>query len=341
MKKNKKNKKHKEKYVISFILILMVCLGVALGYAIQTRGGGLQGVVATILGQDAETLKDLKTVNILILGKSEDIEAELTDTIMVCSYNPKKQRAAMLSIPRDTFIGTNKNRANGFDKLNSVYSKKGGEGVVQKIEEMTGIDINYYLVVNNDAVVQLVNTLGGVEFDVPIDMNYDDPTQNLHIHLKKGLQKLDGDQAEQLIRFRHNNNGTTYSSDYGDNDFGRMRTQRDFMMAVAKQTLKVQNITKIKTIMTTIFQNIETNFELEDIFPYVAYAVNFDTANIASYQVAGEAKKYNNLWFFAYNKEQTSQIIMEINNYLNAVDENTENDGNTTTDAKITIKSTK
>lgn len=307
-----------------------------MGYNIQLRGGGLQGVVATILGQDADVLKDLSTINILVLGKSEDIEAELTDTIMVCSYNPKNQRAAMLSIPRDTYIGTNKNRADGFDKLNSVYAKKGGKGVVEAVEKITGMDIKYYVVVNNDIVVELVNIIGGVEFDVPIDMNYDDPTQNLHIHLKKGVQKIDGEHAEQLLRFRHNNNGTTYSQEYGDNDFGRMKTQREFLKVVLKQTLRIQNITRIKTILSMFIENIETDFALEDMFPYVSYAVEFNTEDLVSYQVPGESKKINNLWFFSYNEKETMNIVTEINNYLDAVELNSE-DSNTTNTA-TTIK---
>lgn len=263
-------------------------------------------------------------------GISEDLDSKLTDTIMVCSYNPKTQRASMLSVPRDTFIGKNKNKANGFDKINSVYSKEGPEEVTELVEEITGMNIKYYVVVNNQVVIDLINTIGGVYFEVPIDMDYDDKTQDLHIHLEAGYQKLDGDHAEQLLRFRHNNNGTSYPSEYGDNDYGRMKTQREFMMETAKQTLKLKNVTKIKTIMTTIFQNIETNLTLDDVFPYVPWAVSFDTANISSNQVAGESKQYNKLWFFAYDEEETAKIVTQMTNYIKGVETTSEDVSNTT-----------
>lgn len=240
---------------------------------------------------------------------------------MVCSYNPKTQRASMLSIPRDTFIGKNKSKATGYDKINSVYSNKGPEKTLELVNELTGMDIKYYVVVNNQVVIDLVNNIGGVYFDVPIDMNYDDKTQNLHIHLKSGYQKIDGDHAEQLLRFRHNNNGTSYPSEYGDNDFGRMKTQRDFMIEVGKQTLKLKNITHIKSIMTTLYQNVETNVTLDDIFPYVPWAVSFDMANIKSNQIAGVAQDYNKLSFFASDEEETMQIVKEITNYVEDIDE--------------------
>ena len=241
---------------------------------------------------------------------------------MVCSYNPKTQRASMLSIPRDTFIGKNKSKATGYDKINSVYSNKGPEKTLELVNELTGMDIKYYVVVNNQVVIDLVNNIGGVYFDVPIDMNYDDKTQNLHIHLKSGYQKIDGDHAEQLLRFRHNNNGTSYPSEYGDNDFGRMKTQRDFMIEVGKQTLKLKNITHIKSIMTTLYQNVETNVTLDDIFPYVPWAVSFDMANIKSNQIAGVAQDYNKLSFFASDEEETMQIAGIVWQELAATKEN-------------------
>ena len=236
----------------------------------------------------------------------------------------------MLSIPRDTFIGKSKSKATGYDKINSVYSNGGPEKLLNIVEEMTGMTIPYYAVINNDVVIELVNDIGGVYFDVPIDMNYDDKTQNLHIHLKAGYQKIDGEHAEQLLRFRHNNNGTSYPSEYGDNDYGRMKTQRDFSIEVAKQTLKLQNITKIKTIMTTIFQNVETNLKLDDLFPYVPWAVGFDTANVSSNQVVGESQKCNELWFFVYDEDETAKIVRNMENYINGIETTEEDISNTT-----------
>lgn len=269
-------------------------------------------------------------------GVSEDLESRLTDTIMVCSYNPKTQKASMLSIPRDTFIGKSKAKANSYDKINAVYSNKGPEKTMELVEEITGIDLEYYVVVNNQAVIDLVNAIGGVYFDVPINMNYDDKTQNLHIHLKSGYQKIDGDHAEQLLRFRHNNNGTSYPSEYGDNDYGRMKTQRDFMMEVAKQTLSLKNITHIKTIMTSIFQNVETNLTLENVFPYVPWAVSFDTANISSNQVVAKPQEYNKLSFVVCDEEETEKIVKELKNYLEGIENVPESGSETTNSVNMT-----
>ena len=147
---------------------------------------------------------------------------------MCLGYNPKDQKAFIVSIPRDTFIGKRINNASPQDKINFSFDEKNPQKILEKVNSLTGLNIEYYVIINNNSLVKLVDILGGVEFDVPIDMNYDDRSQNLHIHLKKGVQILNGKKAEQLLRFRHNNNGTSYSIEYGDNDFGRMKTRKKF-----------------------------------------------------------------------------------------------------------------
>ena len=137
--------------------------------------------------------------------------------------------------------GKNLASATPNDKINCIYSEKDPDRILSKVKELTGLPIDYYIKIDNTALIKLVDILGGVEFDVPIEMNYDDKSQNLHIHLKKGVQTIDGEKAEQLLRFRHNNNGTSYSKEYGDNDFGRMKTRKKFYFSSFKSNIKSKN----------------------------------------------------------------------------------------------------
>ena len=221
----------------------------------------MKGVLCTVLGQDVEKVDSLGRINVLLLGISEDIQKKLTDTIIICSYDPKSNNAFMISIPRDTFVGTNEATAKGSEKINALYSKS-PQKVVDAVEKIVGMDIDYYAVFNNNAVIKIVDIIGGVNFDVPIDMDYDDSSQDLHIHLKAGYQLLDGNKAEQVVRFRHNNNGTTYPVEYGQEDIGRMRTQREFITQVIKQMAKAENITKVDDYIKIANNNVETNFNL-------------------------------------------------------------------------------
>ena len=218
-KKNRKNKKKHRilKAFLVIILILIALIGGFVGYSVYKNGWGVKSLIQTAMGQSEKKLQNLDPFTVLLLGVSEDISSKLSDTIIVASYNPKTQKATLLSIPRDTFIGTNKNKANSYDKINALYQKS-PEKTLDTVNKITGLNIKYYAVISNNALVEVVDTIGGVEFDVPIDMNYDDSSQKLSIHLKKGMQKLNGEQAEGLVRFRHNNNNTSYPSSYGDND---------------------------------------------------------------------------------------------------------------------------
>ena len=162
-------------------------------------------------------------------------------------------------------------------------------------------------------------------------MKYDDPTQDLHIDLKAGEQVLNGDKAEQLLRWRHSNNikgvgMTTYPSEYGNDDFGRMRTQRDFIIATLKQTLKPSNIFKIGQILEIAHENVETNVELSVAKDYIPYAVELDTENITSATLPGTTpnmKDTNNVSIFVADKTATKELIQSMF-YSDVEEENVE-----------------
>ena len=337
--KNKKNKRKKKKTWKKVLLVIFLILLIFIGwfaYRTYKNGGGLSGMLATVVGHDENTKKNLKEIKVLILGVSTDLDSELTDTIMVASYNPNTQKANLLSIPRDTFTGKNTKKAVASQKINSLYNiNKIPEKTLAAVNELTGLDIQYYVVVKTEALIKLVDAIGGVEFDVPIDMKYDDPTQDLHIDLKAGLQKLNGDKAEQLLRWRHSNNikgvgMTTYPSEYGNDDFGRMRTQRDFIVATLKQTLKPGNIFKLGEILEIAHENVDTNIELSYIKDYIPYAVEFNTENMQTAALPGttpDMKETNNVSIFVVDKTSAKELIQSM--FYSDTEENTDNSTNT------------
>lgn len=335
--KNRENKRRKKKTWKKVLLVILFILIIVIGwfaYRTYKNGGGLSGMLATVVGHDENTKKNLKEIKVLVLGVSTDLDSELTDTIMVASYNPNTQKANLLSIPRDTFTGKNKSRATASQKINALYNiNKNPKKTLEAVNELTGLDIQYYVVVKTEALIEVVDAIGGVEFDVPIDMKYDDPTQDLHIDLKAGLQKLDGDKAEQLLRWRHSNskNGvmTTYPSEYGNDDFGRMRTQRDFIVATMKQTLKPGNIFKIGQLLEIANKNVETNIELSLAKDYVPYAVEFNTDDIKTAALPGttpDIKETNGVSVFVVNKTEAKELI----NSMFYEEENNDSENNTT-----------
>lgn len=332
-KKTKAKKSTGKKILIGILIVLL--LGIAwFTYRTYKNGWGLSGMLATVVGHDENTKKNLSEIKVLILGVSTDLDSELTDTIMVASYNPNTQKANLLSIPRDSYTGKNTAKATASLKINALYNiEKTPEKTLKAVNEITGLDIKYYVVVKTEALIQLVDAIGGVEFNVPIDMKYDDPTQDLHIDLKAGTQKLDGEKAEQVLRFRHSNPDkitgqmSTYPSEYGNDDFGRMRTQRDFISALLKQTLKPGNIFKLGEILEIAHKNVETNLELSYIKDYIPYAVEFNTDNLQTATLPGttpDMKDTNNVSIFVINKKLSTELIQSMF-YVDSTEETEDN----------------
>lgn len=329
-KDNKKKKKKKSKIrkllkiVLWFILIAIIGYACYFGYQYYKHASNMEGknydpLSATALGIDPEKLKTIGRINILVLGESGIGDGyKLTDSIMVASYNPQTQQASLLSIPRDTYVGkkdketATQNYLASY-KMNAVY--RNGTNISETVEcvsNLIGIDLENYILIDTDAIIEIVDAIGGVWFDVPIDMDYDDTNQDLHIHLKAGYQLIDGNKAEQLLRFRHNQDGTSYPVEYGDNDIGRMRTQREFIQETAKQLLKLENVTKVVNLLEIVFNNIQTNLDLQTLKYYIPYIFKFNTANIVSDTLPGESEQCNGIWIYTANKTQTKQIVQDL-----------------------------
>ena len=124
---------------------------------------------------------------------------------------------------------------------------------------MLGIPVDFYVSVDLKGFIELIDQIGGVDFDVPEDMDYDDPYQDLHIHFKKGLQHLSGQQSMEVVRFRHNNDNTGYG---GRQDIGRIGTQQAFLKAVAQKLMKLENV---PAMAETFLKYVKTDLTLGNL----------------------------------------------------------------------------
>ena len=207
-----------------------------------------------------------------------------TDTMMLITFDTVNKTINGMSLPRDTMI--NVDRKGSGHRLNAVYNynkgsdpdtqvEKGITALKKEVGKLTGITPDFYVMVQWEAVGQMVDALGGVYFDVPFDMDYDDPTpgQDLHIHLKEGYQKLDGDQAMGLIRWRHNND---YSVQYPNGDLGRIETQQAFLEAVAAECLKPATLLKAPALAEVFMENVTTDLSLGNILAFAQLASGMD-----------------------------------------------------------------
>ena len=210
---------------------------------------------------------------VLILGRDTGGGGN-TDTMLLASYDVTNQKATVMSIPRDTMV----NVSWDIKRINSVYNyygagEKGIQHLYKEVAQLVGFEPDYQVVVEWDAVGEIVDAMGGVYFDVPRNMNYDDPTQNLHIHQEKGYRLLSGDDAMQVIRYRHDNRVNGKTLGYPDGDLGRIKTQQAFLKAVVEQLLQVKNVTKINQFVKVFQNNVETDMTFTNILWFAQQAV--------------------------------------------------------------------
>lgn len=234
--------------------------------------------------------------NILILATDED--GTRTDTLMLASFNKSTKSINFLSIPRDTYISVSDEsyalmkeeypRPNGQKmKINAVHHYGGDEYglrlIKSEVENLLGIKLDYYIKVDFDAFRYIIDSVGGIDFYVPCDMKYTDPLQNLNIDLKEGQQRLSGEQAEHLLRFR---------SGYANADIGRISVQQDFMKAFIAQTISKGGIlTHPFVYLKAMFKYdyVDTDFELSDLISYILLVGGIDINNVDAQTLPGTA----------------------------------------------------
>lgn len=229
------------------------------GDGIQPKGGGER--------------KSDAYYTVLILGRDTGGGGQ-TDTMLLASYDVTNQKATVMSIPRDTMV----NVSWDVKKINSVYNMYGGgekgiQAVYKEVSQLVGFEPDFQVVVEWDAVGQIVDAMEGVWFDVPRNMNYDDDTQNLHIHQTAGYRLLSGDDAMQVIRYRYDNVVNGKRAGYIDGDLGRIKTQQAFLQAMVEQLLQVKNIPKISQFVKVFQDNVETDMNYKNILWFAQQAV--------------------------------------------------------------------
>ena len=229
-----------------------------------------------------------------------------TDTMMVLTYDTVNQKAGLVSLPRDTMIdGVKESDGSHFYKLNSTYAYNGIEGLKEEVSQILGIPIDFYVKVNTRGFVKLVDAIGGVDFNVPVNMNYEDPTQDLYIHFNKGMQWLSGSDALKVARCRQNSyydesagKWKTYDA-YSNADIGRTETQRNLLTAVLKKALsQPQNFA---TYYDIFLENVQTDLVMSDLLYFAEKALYFDFSNdLTTAVLPGDGTVTYHGWTYCY-----------------------------------------
>ncbi len=238
--------------------------------------------------------------NILICGTDDD--GYRTDTIIVAHLDEETHDVALMSVPRDTVVLTGNG---GIMKINSVYAGGGADGMARlskRLGAMLGFELDGYVLVNLEAFRETVDLVDGVEFDVPQDMYYQDPTQNLHIDLKAGKQLLDGEKAMELVRFRKG---------YASQDIQRTKVQQEFLRALAKKVLSVSSLTKLKEFADVFSTYVTTDLTVGNMLYFAKALMQCDFDAMKTYTLEGEGAMINGGSYYPLYAGKLVQVVNE------------------------------
>lgn len=236
-----------------------------------------------------------------ILLAGTDVGGARTDTLMLLCLNRGEKTISLVSIPRDTLV----NGGYTVPKINSVYGANNGGDVgidmlLTRVSECIGFRPDGYMLIRLDAFQELVDALGGVEFNVPTDMYYNDPNQNLFINLTSGIQKLTGEAAMGLVRFR---------SGYADADLGRVSVQRDFLSALIKQAVSVKGVVKSPRLLQILLDHTDTDLTGANFLWMAESVLLADKSNIQTVTLPGSARMISGGSYYVLDPAAVAQTV--------------------------------
>lgn len=306
------------KIVLAIVIPSIIVLGIiGFGYfnylfnKISTSDNGVD-----LDGKDQNIIEKLfqKEERITIAAFGVDKDGMRTDTIVIGSYESKSGKIDLISIPRDTYIELDDEMYNELNrdgyaprvmKINELHAYAGTElwykYVIPKLEDMTGLKIDHYVKIDLKMFKKVVDLMGGIKFDVPMRMYYNDPYQNLHINLQKGEQVLNGDQAEMLIRFRKG---------YSNGDIGRVETQQKFMSAFISQAIDWFSVTKLGDLVNAVYEDVSTDMSITDIIAYgTKYLGNLNLQEMQTHIIPGNAQYINGISYYVIDEQRVKNFV--------------------------------
>lgn len=288
--RQRRKMRHPGRFIV-FVVTFVICLWMIYNFVIALA----TGQKFSVFGNSTVPVK-----NVVVAGVDED--GYRTDLILLCQINRRRGEINILQVPRDTRV---ENRRND-KKINSAYFL-GFESMSSELEQVTGLAVEDYIMLDFDGFNEVIDAMGGVVVDVPMRMDYTDPVQNLVIDLQPGEQKLDGEHAQMFMRFRGNNDGTGYAN----GDMERISVQKTLYAAVAKKLLSPYGIIKAPAVFAAVKKNSKTNMSGGKIFGLMKDVAAVGKKNIHFHSLPGEGKYIGGVSYFVYDKSKTAALINE------------------------------
>ena len=246
----------KKRRIWPWVLLVLCFVAAAAAGALFASTSLLDKPVEKAVDDGLLRAHDKSTIMIMGVDERED-DVGRSDTLMIATLDPKKDQAALLSIPRDTRV---KIKGHGFDKINAAYAY-GGERLTQDtVEGFLGVDMDHYIIINTHAFTKIIDALGGIDIDVEKRMYYTDPWDDdggLVIDLRPGMQHMDGKTAVTYVRFRDE-----------EGDIGRIKRQQKFVKACMDKITSPAVIPNLPGVIRAVLDSVKTDLSFRQLLEF-------------------------------------------------------------------------
>ncbi|MDL0437621.1 LCP family protein [Niallia sp. SS-2023] len=332
---NHNKKKRKRKKILTFILVPLLVIaasGIGYGAFLYTKAKSVvedsyQPIDRESSLRDAAVDPDIDDISILFIGvddsekrsSSSGTTRSRSDALMLATLNEKEKSVKLLSIPRDSYVYIPERGYN--DKITHAHYFGGVTSTIETVENLLDVPVDYYAKMNFDAFMDVVEALGGIEVDVPVtftEQNSKDQKGENAIHLEKGLQTLNGEEALALARTRKI-----------DNDIERGKRQQLIMKAIMDKAVSAQAITKYSKLMEAVGDNMTTDLSFSNIQSLLAYATAENGLQVESLTLTGSDGNVDGAYVYQLDPtalEETKAILQEhlgIKDDINSSDDTT------------------
>ena len=246
-------------------------------------------------------LKVKDKTTIMIMGVDErDDDVGRSDTLMIATIDPKKDQAALLSIPRDTRV---KIKGHGYDKINAAYAYGGHKLTESTVEGLLGVDVEHYIMINTKSFQKIIDAIGGIDIDVEKRMYYEDPWDDdggLVINLRPGMQHMDGKTAMTYVRFRDE-----------EGDIGRIKRQQKFMKACMDKIVSPSIIPKLPAVISEVMDSIKTDLSMRQLLEFAGTLKSAQKNGLKTEMVPGHPLYINGVSYWIPNISELRTTIAE------------------------------
>jgi polyisoprenyl-teichoic acid--peptidoglycan teichoic acid transferase len=310
-KKNKKPMKRYKKITLFAVLGLLLLAGTTLGYVFYKMASVAAGAQQDLERGDRSELRAnvvnpiTDPVSILFLGldsRDGDLKGR-TDAMILATFNPDNNSIKMVNIPRDSRVEL-KGRGT-IDKINHAHAFGGLDMTIATVEHLLNIPVDYFVSINFDAFMAIVDELGGITVNSPRTFTEKDNATYGSITIQQGEQRLNGQEALAYVRMRK-------SDPRGD--FGRGERQKEVIEAIINEAASIHSITRFGPVMDALGSNIKTNLSFNNIMRMHAYASELDS--IESLKFEGVDFTENRVYYYKLNEESVKEVSETLQSHL-------------------------